>query len=141
NNTKDDNTDGKPDPAGTFNGLNTVIRVANAGFVSPGPNNFDYHLQVNSPARDRATGSGATVDLDLNPRTGVPDLGAFEFTPPPAPGRDTPGVFDPSTGVWYLRNENAKGGPDAGQFAFGAPGWIPIVGDWDGNGTFTVGVF
>jgi hypothetical protein len=51
-----------------------------------------------------------------------------------------PGLFDPNTGTWFLRNETSAGAPDAGSFAYGAPGWSPVVGDWDGNGTTTVGV-
>ncbi len=59
----------------------------------------------------------------------------------------TPGVFDPGTGVWYMRNANV-GGPstfggstaDLPAFPYGARGWLPVVGDWDGNGTTTVGV-
>jgi hypothetical protein len=44
--------------------------------------------------------------------------------------------------TWYLRSEATfTGAPDAGQFAFGLPGWKPVVGDWDGNGSDTVGVF
>jgi hypothetical protein len=43
--------------------------------------------------------------------------------------------------TWYLRSEVGPGAPDAGQFAYGAPGWKPVVGDWDGNGTDTVGLF
>jgi hypothetical protein len=52
----------------------------------------------------------------------------------------TPGVFDPATGTWYLRNSNSPGAADAGQFQYGAPGWIPVVGDWNGDGTITIGV-
>jgi hypothetical protein len=50
------------------------------------------------------------------------------------------GVFDPGSGTWYLRNAVGPGGPDAGQFPYGGAGWLPVVGDWDGNGTTTVGV-
>jgi hypothetical protein len=50
------------------------------------------------------------------------------------------GVFDPATARFYLRNSNSAGGPSVAAFAFGAPGWKPIVGDWDGNGTATAGV-
>jgi hypothetical protein len=49
-------------------------------------------------------------------------------------------MYDPSTATWYLRNEDNAGPPDAGVFRYGAPGWIPVVGDWDGNGTTTIGV-
>jgi hypothetical protein len=57
-----------------------------------------------------------------------------------APPRDTIGVFDPTTGTWYLRNEANAGPPDAGQFQYGGVGWIPVVGDWNGHGAMTVGV-
>jgi hypothetical protein len=39
-----------------------------------------------------------------------------------------------------LRGSNSAGAPDAGKFAYGAPGWVSVVGDWDSNGTTTVGV-
>ncbi len=41
--------------------------------------------------------------------------------------------------VWYLRNENSSGTNDIPAFAYGHAGDIPIVGDWDGNGTWTPG--
>lgn len=53
------------------------------------------------------------------------------------PDRDS---FDPATATWYLRNSNNPGAPDFQPFQFGAPSWIPVVGDWDGNGTTTIGV-
>jgi hypothetical protein len=50
----------------------------------------------------------------------------------------TVGVFDPNTGIWYLNGSNAAGAPTAGQFAYGAPGWIGLVGDFTGDGQATV---
>jgi hypothetical protein len=55
------------------------------------------------------------------------------------PTAQTIGVFDPSTGGWYLRNEDSPGAPDAGQFQFGLPGWEGVTGDWNGDGVTTVG--
>src|SRR5262249_7778025 len=55
-------------------------------------------------------------------------------------GIDTIGVVDPTTGTWYLRNENSPGAPDIEPFRYGAPGWTPVVGDWDGDGVTTIGV-
>jgi hypothetical protein len=52
----------------------------------------------------------------------------------------TVGVFDPATATWSLRNDNSAGGPGFTPFKFGAPGWIPVVGDWTGSGTVSVGV-
>ena len=40
-----------------------------------------------------------------------------------------------------LRSEASAGSADAGSFKFGAPGWIPITGDWTGTGHTGIGVF
>ncbi len=40
---------------------------------------------------------------------------------------------------WLLRNTNS-GGPATIQVTYGRAGDIPIVGDWDGNGTDTIGI-
>jgi carbonic anhydrase len=66
-------------------------------------------------------------------------------------GSDTIGAVDPTDRteasrngvdlVWYLRNSNSPGSPDIQPFNYGAFNWIPVVGDWDGDGTETVGVF
>jgi hypothetical protein len=39
-----------------------------------------------------------------------------------------------------VKNTPAPGAPDVKPFAFGGPGWQPVVADWDGNGTTTIGV-
>ncbi len=53
----------------------------------------------------------------------------------------TPAVFDPATGTWYIRNSFSGGPPSITAFAFGAPGDEPIMGDWNGDGVFGIGVF
>jgi hypothetical protein len=53
----------------------------------------------------------------------------------------TPGVFDPATATWYLRDSLTAGAPDIPPFVFGQPGWLPLMGDWNGDGVFTVGAF
>jgi hypothetical protein len=57
--------------------------------------------------------------------------------PPPAAA----GVFDPLTATWYLRSGASAGPPDAGQFAYGPAGSVPVVGDWSGSGQTGIGVF
>jgi hypothetical protein len=91
-----------------------------------------------------ALGQGDPNTTLLTDQRGLPrkhngqvDVGAFQ-TQSAFP--QTAGVFDPNTATWYLRNSNSGGAPDAGAFSFGAPGWIPVVGDWSGHGNFTVGV-
>jgi hypothetical protein len=62
----------------------------------------------------------------------------IDTQPPTSP--QTIGAVDPSL-TWYLRNENSAGAPDAGQFTFGFSGWIPVTGDWNGDGVSTIGAY
>jgi hypothetical protein len=59
-------------------------------------------------------------------------------------GTDTIGLYYPPTSTWYLRNSNSPGAADH-IFQYGSPyafqGLAPTVGDWDGNGTDTVGLY
>jgi hypothetical protein len=59
---------------------------------------------------------------------------------PTAPPRYKIGLFRPSGNFFYLRNSNTPGFPDI-TAPFGAPGDIPIVGDWDGDGDTTIGLY
>src|SRR5262249_17676807 len=43
--------------------------------------------------------------------------------------------------TWKLRNSLTPGVPDVASFAYGAQGDLAVVGDWDGNGTTTVGIY
>ncbi|MGB7924752.1 MAG: SBBP repeat-containing protein, partial [Pyrinomonadaceae bacterium] len=53
---------------------------------------------------------------------------------------DTIGVYNPAANQFRLRNSNAPGPID--QVAnFGQAGDLPVVGDWDGNGSKDPGVF
>ena len=47
-------------------------------------------------------------------------------------------MWDPSTATFYLRNSNTSGGPDV-QVRFGASSYVPLVGDWNGDGKDTIG--
>jgi hypothetical protein len=40
------------------------------------------------------------------------------------------GVVDPSTGTWYLRNQDSPGGADVGTFRYGAANWDYVAGHW-----------
>jgi len=55
-------------------------------------------------------------------------------------GADTTGVFRPSNGLLYLKNHNTTGFADVA-INYGLGGDYPVVGDWDRNGTVTIGVY
>jgi hypothetical protein len=210
NNTRFDNSGGTPADAtgvGTINGAGTVLKAADALFVSPGAPNYDYSIQYSfldptkrSPAAQQGISiSGVPLDINQSTRGSPPDLGAYE-APPLSAARDEVATYDPGSGLWQIRNSNTSGfanlgmftfglggnnsfpvvghwngyglpgvgvvevidsttagqgkvltwklrntltpgTPDVAQFAFGAQGDIPVVGDWDGNGTTTVGIY
>ena len=102
------------------------------------------------------TGSGnGTMRLDVidndtildgagNPLggTGI-DNGNFtsgEFYKVHKSGGDTVGTFRPSIATFYLRNSNSAGAPNI-TVQLGNTGDYPVVGDWDGNGSDTIGVY
>jgi hypothetical protein len=53
---------------------------------------------------------------------------------------DTTGVFRPSNGLLYLKNQNTTGFADI-EINYGIAGDFPVVGDWDGDGDSTIGVY
>jgi glucose/arabinose dehydrogenase len=54
--------------------------------------------------------------------------------------KDTTGVYRPSNGALFLRNSNTTGFADVA-VNYGLPGDYPVVGDWDGDGTATIGIY
>ena len=52
----------------------------------------------------------------------------------------TTGVFRPVNGLIFLKNSNTTGIADVA-LNYGNPGDYPVVGDWDGNGTVTIGIY
>ncbi len=54
--------------------------------------------------------------------------------------KDSVGVFRPSNGALYLKNSNTTGYADVA-INYGIPGDKPVVGDWDGDGTVTIGIY
>jgi hypothetical protein len=55
------------------------------------------------------------------------------------------GVFRPGTGEWFFDLDHSGSwsgcGPDLCLPQFGAPGDIPVTGDWDGDGISQVGAY
>jgi hypothetical protein len=60
----------------------------------------------------------------------------------PAPPTDSIGLFDGVNSRFFLRNSNNTGVADITYYyGPGGAGWIPIMGDWDGDGKVTGGLY
>ena len=62
------------------------------------------------------------------------------LTSRPQGDADTTGVFRPINGILFLKNSHSTGFADVA-LNYGIPGDYPVVGDWDGNATVTIGVY
>lgn len=60
-------------------------------------------------------------------------------------GVDTLALYETATSTFYIKNALTGGGLSSAdlKFQFGAAGsgWIPLVGDWDGDGRDTIGLY
>jgi SpoIID/LytB domain protein len=56
---------------------------------------------------------------------------------PSVSGPENVGIHDPTTGIWGLRTSTG----DTVSFYFGNPLDIPYAGDWNGDGTTTLGLY
>jgi hypothetical protein len=85
-----------------------------------------------------------------------PVVGKWPGPPPVNNGKTKVGVFRSSTGEWYLESGNGLVDGCSNDYCFDTydgnpnntspsnwtrPGDIPLAGDWNGDGTVTVGVF
>lgn len=82
-NTKDTNIDGSPLPNGQINGLVTMLNDSNPRFISPNAPYYNYHIRLDSLAKDNAISSAINVDFDGQNRlqNSFSDLGADEYWP------------------------------------------------------------
>ena len=71
-----------------------------------------------------------------------PSSAGCSWTAPPAPAGSSTGGF--AAGAWRVNNANAEqlsaSAPVFVSYRWGRSGELPVVGDWDGDGTQTVGV-
>jgi hypothetical protein len=101
------------------------------------------------------SGNFALIGAPYVDSGGLTDNGAVytfsDFTPTPTPTNtpiprpDTIGIYRPSNQTFYLRNSNTTGGADITvQYGYLCGGNVcnyPIMGDWDGDGIDTIGIY
>ncbi|MBE0598909.1 MAG: hypothetical protein IH614_16760 [Desulfuromonadales bacterium] len=100
----------------------------------------DYHLRFGAQPINQGSVTAVTTDIDGQPRTGAPDLGADEQLSlfPVA----KIGVF--RGGKWYLDadgNGAWNGGIDFAYASFGLATDQPVTGDWNGDAITAIGTF
>ncbi len=97
------------------------------------------HLHLGFGAdRNIVIDGNVVVDLTLGGRYNSTNT-VNSGTPDPL-STDTTGVFRPSNGALYLKNMNITGFADI-QINYGLAGDYPVVGDWDGDGDATIGIY
>jgi len=84
----------------------------------------------------RSTTTFFTITVNFGQAGDLPVVGDWN-----GDGRDTPGVYRPSTNTFLLTNSATSTPPTDIVAAFGAPGDLPVAGDWNGDGITTVGVY
>ena len=130
--------------------LMTTAGVVGASIIGISGSGGNYTVTVNT-----GTGDGA-IRLDVRDDDSIRDtanhplggdgVGNGDFTAGQtytirkSLSRDTIGVFRPSNGLLYLKNTHTSGFADIA-INYGLPGDYPVVGDWDGNGTVTIGIY
>jgi hypothetical protein len=122
-------------PARRYATLLTVLAMG-AGLMAPGSSVSAAMEDPAVVADISSTGGSRLADDGSNGRK----LLAEAVTPsaPPLPPPHDVGLVDPATGNWHLRQATTGA---VTTFAYGVPGDIPFMGDWDCNGTETPGLY
>jgi hypothetical protein len=130
--------------------------------VTLSSSSFDTYLYLLGPAgqllaQDDDGGGGINSRIIITlPSTGAYTVESTSFSPNTTGsytlsvrgaasvlrGLDGPGLFNPFASAFFLKNSLAGGSADAA-FFYGPAGfgWIPVSGDWNGDGVDTVGLY
>jgi hypothetical protein len=127
-----------------------TIGITGTSIVGFSGSGRTYTILVNTGTGDGAIRLDVTDDDSIKDAVNQPlagtgagngnFAGGESYTITKSLSRDTAGVFRPSNGLLYLKNTHTSGFADIA-INYGLPGDYPVVGDWDGNGTATIGVY
>jgi hypothetical protein len=127
--------------------LNVTGTITGAAVSNVTGSGDTYTVTVNTGSGDGTLGleipvTATIADLAGNPLAGLPYTGGEVFTVSVVQTfeKETIGVFRPADAGWFLRNSNSSGDPDI-SINYGVLGDYPVVGDWDGDGIDTIGIY
>src|SRR5262249_39485267 len=104
---------------------------------------------LNFTSATSGSGSGTVTysvsqNMTSSPRLGTVAAGGtiVKVTEAPVTRTTVPGLYDPASSTFFLKNTNSAGPADL-VFPYGPAnsGWIPLVGDWNGDGMRTAGLY
>ncbi len=107
-----------------FDALESRVLMSGSGITD----GMAYTLMVSEMAIDTEPVASQAVMADGTSNTA---MFAEAYGPSSADAR---GLYDPSTNKWYLPDTDNASAQDVQPFAYGAAGWIPVVGDSNGEG-------
>jgi hypothetical protein len=111
--------------------IKTSGPVHGAAIWSVAEGRFIYTHDGSNTTSDSFTYKLADTVLESAPATVSIAIAAKPAVAP------TVGLQDPTTGQWHLRDASGA----VTTFFYGNPGDVPFVGDWDGNGVETPGLY
>ncbi len=118
------------------NGAAGIVGVVSAANSLIGSSQEDY---VGNSGITALSDGSYVVASDGWKNEATADVGAVTYrTPPTPPPPDTIGVY--YNGVFYLRNSNSAGPADISA-VFGSAAMLPVIGDWNGDGLDSIGVY
>jgi Tol biopolymer transport system component len=129
--------------------VGAVIVVSAAASTDPGQDITSYAWDLDNDGQfDDGTAVTANFNgttpgrFTIRVRVTDNDGGANIGTTTVTVDNDTVGLYNPTTGAFYLRNHNNAGNGDwAFRYGPAGLGWQPIVGDWNNDGIDTVGLY
>ena len=125
------------DNNGQGNGVTQFTRLYNDTAVvsltapaTAGGNNFQKWQR---DGVDVSTSTTTNVEMDANHTM----TAVFSSS-----NKGTIGLYNPATSFFYLSNSNSSAPADV-KFGYGpaGAGWIPVAGDWNGDGVDTIGLY
>ena len=134
-----------------YDDTNGDLRFAICDLSASAHANCDQTSDWSTEAVDAAGAVGLNTSIAVD-ADGDPIISYYDYTnadlkfaigsPPSPPPTATAGIYRPSDGMWFLRNDNSDGVADL-TFSYGAgiSGGVPVVGDWDGDGDDTIGIY